>query len=271
MAIVGAGNVGTALALALHEAQVPVVQVVSRRLETARAVAAEIGDVPATDRLADLAPEASLVLLTLPDDALPQAVAQLSPLQHPAVFAHTAGSVPLDVLAPLGERVGVFYPLQTFTKGRQPNWGLVPIFLEGSPGALRVLNEVANRISHHVGELSSEHRATLHLGAVFAANFVNWMLVLAERILETVPGLDHRVYQPLLGEVIEKLQNFTPEAAQTGPARRGDAAVLAQHLGRLQPPMHAVYALLSAQIQAHYSAPSVSPGTASANKEANAS
>ena len=226
VALVGAGNLAHALALALHQAGLHVAQVRARKPESAHALAASVG-AEATDLLAPLPIDCDLLILAVKDDALPELVAQLAAQNLPdsIIIAHTSGSMPLSVLAPTQRPHGVLYPLQTFTRGRPVDWHSLPLLLEADTdtthGALRRL---ALKLSPQVETMDSERRKRVHLGAVFASNFVNFLVHAAGQV-----GGDYRRYLPLLAEVVAKLQELTPIQAQTGPAKRGDRYVIEQH------------------------------------------
>lgn len=100
-------------------------------------------------------------------------------------------------------RRAVFYPLQTFTKGRSVDFSQIPLFLETDDSPLRpALEAFARRLSHTVVWADSACRAKVHLAAVFACNFVNHMYAVGEGIVrscgpalrrsQTAPGRDRR-------------------------------------------------------------------------------
>ena len=59
---------------------------------------------------------------------------------------------------------------------------------------------------------------------------------------------------PLIRETSAKVQDISPEKAQTGPARRDDEATLKSHLKMLEnsPEQEALYRLISEQIKKKY-------------------
>ncbi len=149
-------------------------------------------------------------------------------------MAHTAGSVPLEALPAKFARRAVFYPLQTFTRGRRVDWAEIPLFIEASTPELQAgLEAFARRLSCRVFQADSARRARLHLAAVFASNFVNHMYALGERLLGDAE-LDFEVLKPLIAETAAKaLDAPSPAAVQTGPAVRGDRSTQQRHLEML--------------------------------------
>ncbi len=233
-AIIGAGNVGYGLGTALVYAGHDCVAVASRNPNSAAKLAHELSAPLATGSVREL-PPADLIFLTVPDDALETVVRHLQSAElHNAIICHTAGSIPVDVLHPLGENIGVFYPMQTFTYGRRVNFKQVPLFLEAEPGIDLTLGELANSLSDNVRWADSNQRAQIHAGAVFAANFVNFMMLQADTLAKDVPGADYSIYLPLIREVVDKLHELPPHSAQTGPAVRGDTRVIERHIAALE-------------------------------------
>lgn len=92
---------------------------------------------------------------------------------------------------------------------------------------------MAKALSRKVFKVSSMQRQALHVAAVFASNFTNHMITLSGDIMRD-HKLDFEWLKPLLAETINKSLTLGPEAAQTGPARRGDLEILDRHLEFLQ-------------------------------------
>ncbi len=164
-------------------------------------------------------------------------------------LAHTAGSTPIEVLGP-GPDKGVLYPLQTFSVGQTLTWGRFPIFWEGAPCWKKLAIDLAGTDAV-VYPATSAQRLRLHIGAVFAANFVNALVEAAAQL--ATPDWDHHIYLPLIQTVVEKLAHMTPRAAQTGPAKRGDLLTIQKHLTHLaqyHPALVPIYEQLTAYIQA---------------------
>ncbi|GAB4396654.1 MAG: DUF2520 domain-containing protein [Microscillaceae bacterium] len=255
LSIIGAGNVATHLARAITQEALPIEWIASRRLETAQALCQHIGQGQPSQHLHFEMAQSRMWILAVSDDALPELAARLKvPLG--SIVAHTSGAQPmavLDALAP-GASIGVFYPLQTFSKDKEVEMRKVPFCLEGDrPETLARLFALAQSLSEQVWAVETKQRARLHLAAVFANNFTNWMLNISERIL-TEAGLSPQLLEALQQETFEKAQAIGPEAAQTGPARRANHDVMRRHLALLQdqPQWAALYQLISQQIEAHY-------------------
>ena len=234
---IGAGNLATRLCVALQQCGHRVVQVFSRTEECAAALAAQLGCEPVC-RLEDVTPEAPLYILSVRDQVLEEVAHGLyasllrrvapgrSNVGAGALFVHTAGSMPLDVLPML--RRGVFYPMQTFSKQREVPFAGLPVFIE-SPTDAAVLRTLAESMGCGVYEMDSASRRYLHLAAVFACNFSNHMYDVCARVLAR-KGIPFEVMLPLIDETARKVHALTPREAQTGPAVRYDQTVMQRHV-----------------------------------------
>ena len=251
----GAGRVAAALAPALVAAGHEIPFVASRTTASAAALAAQLpGCQPLAVAAAQPLPPADLYLLAVPDAAVAELLAAL-PWPAGALVAHVAGALPLAVFAGAPRvRVGVLYPLQTFSPGRAIDWPGVPLFVEAAdPAAEATLLALAGSLSRRAARLDSAQRLRLHLGAVFASNFTNHALGIAHALLAEA-GLDFQLLAPLVRETVDKALAAGPGpfAVQTGPAARRDAPTLAAHAAALaaHPAWQALYEQLTQSIQA---------------------
>lgn len=247
--IIGAGNVATHMACALSRVA-DVVQVYSPTLSHAAELAAKIGGrCQGISDLSDLSLTADFYIVSVKDDAI-AAVVDMTP--DCGIWAHTSGSVPADVFAGKKSRYGVFYPLQTFSKEVPVDFREVPMFIEGnSAGVADGLSRLAMMISDVVKPADSTLRKKLHIAAVFACNFVNYMWLQADELLRA-DGMTINVMAPLLKVTLEKLESATPYDAQTGPARRGDRSVIVRHVRMLDGEKAVIYRMLSDMIMKKY-------------------
>lgn len=252
----GAGALATSLAQALYQSGYSIHYVYSRTAERAAALADAVQARTWSTDLATLDPELEVLFLAIPDSAIPAFAETLRPYlartyTTPPLVCHTAGSVPLSALAPLGERIGVFYPLQSFSAGKAVDWTQLPLFLESATSTER-LDRIAADLGTQYYWLSSQERLRLHVGAVFAANYINHMMSIADELVPSTVAEGYRIYMPLLEEVVQKLHTLPPAAAQTGPAQRGDERTLAAHktlLAGESPELQTLYQLLADRIQ----------------------
>ncbi|WP_295728384.1 DUF2520 domain-containing protein [uncultured Muribaculum sp.] len=244
--MLGSGNVATHLAKALGPR---LVQVWSRNYDNARSLAEATG-AEAIENLDDIATDADLYILSVSDDAIAPLASRLKG-RH-GVWAHTSGSIAADALDGVGDAHGVFYPLQTFSRNVDVDMSQVPLFVEATtPEATIMLENTAAIFTNHIYRADSERRRKLHIAAVFACNFANYMWLKADSLLAE-EGLDIRVFAPLIEATLTKAMTTGPEAGQTGPARRGDRSVIASHEAMLGDDDREIYSMLSSSILKHF-------------------
>ena len=255
VAVIGAGRVAWHLTPALQMSGAEVVEVWSRSRSAAEALSRRVGCRFTWGALDVVTCEADLYVIAVKDTALPDIVRQLHRGRERALFAHTAGSMPLSLFADADHvRGGVFYPMQTFSKEREVDFSRVHFFIEASQADdAELLTDLACSLTGDdafVHPSTSASRRQLHLAAVFACNFVNHCCTLADDVLSDA-GLDFSVLLPLVDETVAKLHELPPVEAQTGPAVRRDENVMGLHRAMLvdKPALQELYSLLSQSIQ----------------------
>ena len=243
---IGAGNLATRLSLAMQRVGMQIGQVYSHTEASARQLATRLG-CPWTNDLSALQEDGDLYVFSLKDTVLSDVISKVKP--NNGMWVHTAGSMPMSVFEGYAQRFGVLYPLQTFSKGRNVNFDVLPIFLEANTDKnADYLKNIASALSENVRFMSSEKRRSLHLAAVFACNFTNHIYTLSYKLLEN-ESIPADVLLPLIDETVSKIHSMPPAAAQTGPAIRYDENVINKHLAMLDDPdMQAIYRLLSQSI-----------------------
>lgn len=229
--LVGAGNLATHLAQAFVQADISIRQVFSNDIYKARKLAWEV-DAEPIDQLEQVQKNVDLLFLAVKDDVIGGVAGFLG--KGPATIVHGAGSVPMEVLHLAGPNIGVFYPLQTFSKERPVDFSHITICLEAASVQVREqLVDLAQRLRVKVVEMDSEQRRKVHLAAVFVNNFTNYLLKVAGGMAaEQHVSLD--IFRPLAEETVAKAFELGPEAAQTGPAERQEDLVLQRHLKLLE-------------------------------------
>lgn len=190
---------------------------------------------------------ADIYILAVSDDSI--AIVAEKFKQSGGLLVHTSGATSLDVLGNYN-RTGIFYPLQTFTKGKIISFNDIPICIEANnENDLQLLQKLGDTLSNTVISVNSEQRKTLHVAAVFVNNFTNYMYTIGEEICEE-HKIDFKLLQPLIRETAAKLDDLTPFESQTGPAKRGDQKTLHNHLQLIKNTHHReLYILLNNAIK----------------------
>ncbi len=209
--IIGAGRVGSAIAARLRE----------------RGLAVDARD-----------PE--LVLLCVPDRAIPAVAAEIPP--GPWV-GHVSGATPLAALAPHERRFSL-HPLQTFTRARgaeQLDGAWAAVTAE-SGQARRVAVWLARTLGLRPFPLDDDRRALYHAGAAIASNYLVTLRRAAGALLEAA-GAPPQALDPLMRRTIEN------DFELTGPIERGDTETVARHLAAIRaerPELEPAYRALAA-------------------------
>jgi predicted short-subunit dehydrogenase-like oxidoreductase (DUF2520 family) len=242
VAVVGAGRVGTAVAVLLERAGHKIVGVSGRGPTRSRADAYLPG-VPVMEA-ADAARAAELVLIGLPDDLIEGAVEELGTVGAwlPGVFVgHLSGSLGLDALTPAaaaGAHPFALHPLLTFADvahavDRIP--GCAIAVTAPDDGTWMVAERLADDLMGEPFRLPNELRPLYHAAAVFASNYV----VAASGVAATLfaaAGLPDpvRAMYPLQAATLANVADLGPGKALTGPIVRGDARTVDRNLEALR-------------------------------------
>ena len=238
---VGAGRVGTALAVALRDAGWPVTAVASRDPARRDRFAALVAGSRAHAQPHDIIDEADLLFLTVPDDAIAEVAAGLR-LYSGQAIVHASGVLPASVLAPAmaaGTEAGSFHPLVAFPDadaGRRALPGAV-VAIEGDEALLPLLEELAGAVGARPVRVTAEGKAAHHAAATLSAGGLVAVLDVVER-LAAAAGIapDDRLgtYEGLARQALENARRNGAAGALTGPVVRGDAGTVRLHLETLR-------------------------------------
>jgi predicted short-subunit dehydrogenase-like oxidoreductase (DUF2520 family) len=164
---------------------------------------------------------AELVLLCVPDRAISEVAAAISPGPW---IAHVSGATPLAALDPHVRRFSM-HPLQTFTLERGPEqldgaWAAVTA--ESVEGR-ELGRELATTLGLRPFDLENDARVLYHAGAAIASNYLVTLYRSAARLFEDA-GAPPEALVPLMTRTIENGFQLT------GPIARGDWSVVDAHI-----------------------------------------
>jgi len=235
--VLGAGRVGSVLGAALRNAGHDVRAVSAVSEASLRRADTLLPGVPVV--AADEVPRgASLVLLTVPDDALADLVTGLvttGALQPGQLVAHTSGLHGLAVLEP-ATRIGclplALHPVLPFTGTEVDVARLTGVsFGVTAPEPLRPVAEAL--VLEMGGEpiwLTDDLRPLWHAALAHGSNHLVTLVASVADLLREA-GVDEpgRVLAPLLGAALDGSLR-SGDAVLTGPVSRGDAGTVRAHL-----------------------------------------
>lgn len=197
----------------------------------------------------DQLPQANVYIYAVKDEALASVVEQVKGHEK-SLHLHTSGTMPITVFGADKPHAGIFYPFQTFSKARViEDFSTIPVFFEARGiDDISAVYSLALTITSHIYEATQHDRERLHVAGVYACNFTNLMYTMASELLQNT-HIPFSALLPLIDETAAKIHTLSPNAAQTGPARRGDENVMNHHLNLLNEEQKKVYRLLSEAIR----------------------
>lgn len=236
IAIIGAGSVGTNLhhAFALKGIQTELVH--------ARPLTA---DPSAVSTL----PMADVYIYTVIDKVLAEVISKVDAPK--ALHMHTSGSMSIDVFGADKPHAGILYFFQSFSREVLiDDWSTIPCFIEGKNiDDVAAIYTLAQTLTSNIYECSQRDRERLHIAGIFANNYTNLMYRIAAEVLRDT-SIPFQALLPLIDQTAAKVHTLSPRDAQTGPAKRGDEAVMAHHMEILKATPYAeVYQALAALIE----------------------
>jgi len=242
--VIGSGNVAQHLIQAFQKSDmIALLQVFSRQKES---VLHLVDSSKITDDWKALS-EADIYVIAVSDSAIAEVSSNLT--FENRLVVHTSGSLPMDELNAKNRR-GVFYPLQTFTKGSEVDFRAIPVCLESEfDDDYTILEDLAEAIKSKHYLISSNQRKSLHIAAVFVNNFTNHLYQIGKDICGE-HQLPFEILKPLIAETANKVQSLSPLDAQTGPAKRHDQNTIDAHLALLTDrTQKEIYKILTQSIQ----------------------
>jgi predicted short-subunit dehydrogenase-like oxidoreductase (DUF2520 family) len=197
--------------------------------------------VPVVD-VAGVLAAAELVLLTVPDDALPDLVAGLAATgawQPGQIAVHTSGRFGVDVLEPVLAAHVIplaIHPAMTFS-GTRADLGALADCCFGVTSPLPA-RPVAEALVVEIGGepvwVEEADRARYHAALSHGANHLVTLVAQAMQVLgHAGVGVPDRLIGPLLSTALDNALR-RGDAALTGPVARGDAGTVAAHLHELR-------------------------------------
>ena len=249
--VIGAGRMGQGLVRALHAAGWRVA-LYARHPERVPA-----GPVTATGDLASALAGAALVLIAVPDDAIPE-VARAIRAAVPAdgqVVLHLSGTRDRTALSALdgwAAGLGSFWPIQALADPAvaAAHWTGAYAGLEGDVAALAAGERLAVALGMTPARIPSAAKPSAHAGAVMTGNYLVTLLAAAEEVA-VAAGIDRaaaaRMYLPLARSAVENASVLGVVRALTGPIARGDHGTVRAHLAALSGASRELYVRLGLQ------------------------
>lgn len=200
-----------------------------------------------TDDLKKIETSADLYLIAIADNGIEEVVKELPKLN--GIVVHTSGSTDITFLKNISQRYGVMWPMVSVTKEMREAEDFAMIVEASDADTEKKLKSIASLFTKNLISLSYQQRQLLHLAAVFANNFPNHLIAIAQKLL-VENKIDVSVLQPMLKNMFEKLRKYPAKELQSGPALRNDTVTMQKHLQLLKdkPELAEIYEVLSESI-----------------------
>ncbi|MDT5120728.1 MAG: hypothetical protein QOC96_210 [Acidobacteriota bacterium] len=255
ISIVGAGRMGTALALALSSCGYKIEAIVARRkLQAQRAAGLIEGVQPLalTTGQFDQIPDSDILFITTPDDGIESVADQLARVytrrharrkRMPFLGAalHASGALSSTVLHSLrdaGFATGSLHPLVSVSDSVSGAASLRSAFfcVEGDARSRHTARYLVSALGAESFTIQAKDKVLYHAAAVLASGHVTALFDIAAEML-TYCGLTEEraraVLLPLLSSTLENLSRSDPAHALTGTFARADTRTVRKHLQAL--------------------------------------
>jgi len=251
--VVGAGRLGSSLALALRTAGAQLEGFTARTPEGRARAESWLGGRAAAHlkELASCSPH--LYIVAVPDDALPGVAHELGgelrrgTAPSVPVVAHTSGAISVAILSPCeqaGAATLAFHPLQTFidpigawTRFAGAAIAITPSVMEEGSAALAFGLALAGGLRARPFLLADDKRILYHAAATFACNYLVTLESHAEQLFVKA-GLPREealsLFLPLVKTTLDNIAVEGTVDALTGPLSRGDIGTVAGHVRALE-------------------------------------
>jgi predicted short-subunit dehydrogenase-like oxidoreductase (DUF2520 family) len=243
IAIVGAGNLASALVLSLRASGYRIEQIVSREpaasMRQARRLAREVEASAIQAARAKI--QAEVVWFCVPDGAIAGAAQSLAGAANwdGKVALHSSGALASDELAVLqrrGAAVASVHPLMTFVHGSRPSLVEVPFALEGDQRAVRAARAIVLNLRGQTFTIRKQQKQAYHAWGMFASPLMTALLAATERVAGAA-GISRKAARkrmlPILRQTLANYARLGAPGAFSGPIARGDVATVEKHLSIL--------------------------------------
>lgn len=245
VAIIGAGNLGTALGYALSQKGYRIKALSCRTLSSVRKSLQIVGEGKAFSDNLQAAKQGKLIFICVPDNEIAKVVKELAggtiPWRKKYVF-HCSGLVSAEVLDPLkakGAFTASIHPVQSFSQKKGGPKQLEGIYfgLEGDEKALELAEKIVSRLGGYSIIIKGKDKALYHAACSIASNFFIVLLDVSVSLLKFI-GFEEKqaskIVLPLIQGTLQNIKELDLESSLTGPVIRGDQESVKKHLEALR-------------------------------------
>jgi predicted short-subunit dehydrogenase-like oxidoreductase (DUF2520 family) len=238
---IGAGTVGTALAVLLNNKGYRVEKVFDLDKAASARFTRRIKGCTVTADAQAVADTSGITFITTPDAAIGAVAASLNWRAGVSVI-HCSGADSTDILEParkMGAAVGGFHPLQTFAGIDQAIENLPgsTFAIEAEEPLYSTLKDMATALGCDHITLKPADKAAYHAAAVFASNYLVTLVKMATDLWQTFsipPETATKALMPLIRGTLHNIETIGIPQCLTGPIARGDIGTITKHLKTLE-------------------------------------
>lgn len=237
--IIGAGRVGSTLAIVLKRNNFKV-RIASRsRMSAERA--AKISGVNATS-IEEAVENSDFIFLSVPDAEIVNIATKIAPIvKNEQVIAHLSGAIPSSVINFLNAETMSIHPLKSFTNPEVAADTISGTLfaVEGNKKALAKVEKIVKAIGGKFIVIKTEDKPLYHIAAVLVSNYPVTLFHIAKLIFTSIGFSKDNSTKALLNLLAGTMKNIetvgTPNAL-TGPIERGDISTIQIHLEAIEDP-----------------------------------
>jgi predicted short-subunit dehydrogenase-like oxidoreductase (DUF2520 family) len=238
--IIGAGVVGTAIGVVLHDKGYEITGIHDKKSESTKTLVDRIGCATYASPQ-EVSRSTDILFITTNDSAIPAVVDELAASRAfgcGQVVIHMSGaqtSAILDKARPFGARGLSLHPLQSFASLDMAIKNIPgSIFsIEGDQDAHEIAIDIVNRLKGEYFFIEQEAKPLYHAGACVVSNYLVTLVNLGIKLLQITgvsKELAGKALLPLIKGTIRNMETAGIPDALTGPIARGDISTVVKHL-----------------------------------------
>jgi predicted short-subunit dehydrogenase-like oxidoreductase (DUF2520 family) len=247
VSVIGAGIVGSTIAIALFEKGYSIASIIDRIGGSAIGLARSVKCKKASTQITDIAPNSNIILIAVSDDAIETVALQLSKVKinnfKKLLVIHCSGVYSADILQPIRKKCAAtasMHPIQTFPtsqRGGKLLSKLKGIYygIDGDPEAIQMVEKIVQELGGKSVVIQKELKPLYHIACVFASNYMTMFLNAVNDLARTLnlKASWTEVFGPLMTTTMENVVRESAPSALTGPIVRNDISTIELHLKTL--------------------------------------
>ena len=248
VSVIGAGRMGSALALALARCGYLIEAVIARRKSSARRASRLFSTSPLALSSAELdeLPSSNILIITTPDDLINETAGRIASMTVDTsarrTALHTSGALSSDELKSLrgaGFHTGSMHPLVAVSDARAGAESLRRAYfcIEGERQGVKTARRIVRDLGARSFSVNTKDKALYHAAAVTASGHMVALFDMAAEMLARC-GLGAResrvILMPLVRSALDNLSEHEPARALTGTFARADVETVRRHLDAIR-------------------------------------